>query len=51
MSKERTYKYVFKHITSGATLKFDCKSIQEATILLSTMVSFVGDWNMRRFRY
>ena len=51
MSKERTYKYVFKHITSGATLKFDCKSIQEATILLSTIVSSVGDWDMRRFRY
>ena len=50
MSKERTYKYVFKHI-SGATLKFDCKSIQEATILLSTIVSSVGDWDMRRFRY
>lgn len=51
MTKERTYRYVFKHTTSGATLKFDCKSIQEATILLSTIVSSVGDWDMRRFRY
>jgi hypothetical protein len=51
MGKDRTYKYVFKHVTTGATLKFDCKSIEEATILLSTMVSFVGDWDMRRFRY
>jgi hypothetical protein len=51
MTKEKTYRYVFKHINTGATLKFDCKSIQDATILLSTMVSFLGDWDMRRFRY
>jgi hypothetical protein len=49
--KDKTYKYVFKHRDTGAMLKFDSKSIQEATILLSTMVSFVGDWNMRRFKY
>jgi hypothetical protein len=51
MKKERTYKYVFKHRITGAMLKFDSKSIQEATIVMSTMVSFVGDWDMRRFRY
>ena len=48
--KQRTYNYRFKHIKTGATLRFSCKSIEEATILLSTMVSFVGDWSMKRFR-
>lgn len=49
--KERSYNYRFIHTKTGAILKFDGKlSIQDATILLSTMVNFVGDWDMKRFR-
>lgn len=48
--KQRKYNYRFIHTKTGAILRFESGSIQEATILLSTMVSFVGDWSIKRFR-
>jgi hypothetical protein len=49
--KNPLYDYVFRHNTIKARLSFQARSIQEATIILATMVSTIADWNMKRYKH
>jgi hypothetical protein len=45
------YDYVFQHKKTKAKLKFESRSIEEATQLLANMVNSVADWDMKRYKH
>jgi hypothetical protein len=48
--KDSMYDYVFRHNKTKAKLSFEARSVQDAIIILSSMINTVADWDMKRYK-